>query len=492
MKKHTKFNLMVLRLTKARRAAAKMIQKFIRGWLVRKDLKFLKGVDHKKLIIWRHCGKDVRIIGNFTMPPWEEEIHLRYTKYLEEFISTILYDRKIKAGAYCIKFIIDGVMVCNGDLAISQDSLGNYNNVIGISDDKKNLSRSLSVRSFIGVGAVNDELSKHIVTQDSQSPIILARSLTGSLDSPRAFGVFDEKKPKSPISLLMSGSMAAKSKKKSAQLTSQGSADAYFLNEEIQSFGIADGVGEWSTYGLDASRFSKELIRYCEQALVETLQSEWPFTEYCDLLQQVVFEAYRRIVSYGSSTILLAICRDSFLHSLSLGDSSFIVLRPRDGCKVLSAVYRSVEQQHSFNCPYQLANLPKQSKFQELIDKGFSTLIALLKRTSQNMNDSVFDAESGMIPLKNGDIIVAGTDGLFDNMYDSDIIKIAEQIIQTYDEAQQIADVLSKTLVERAIQKGWDQSYKSPFAKNASKAGKKYIGGKLDDTTVIVAVALSL
>lgn len=406
-------------------------------------------------------------------------------------MTNVIHDKQIKAGTYCIKFIVDGDLLCDGDLAVSQDVNGNYNNVISVSDEVKKLSRSMSVRSFIGHAAVDNELSKHIITQDSHSPIILARSFSGNLDSPRGFGLTEERKLKLPIHLVMGCSMAAKSKKKSAPLTSQGSADAYFVNEETQSFGIADGVGEWSTYGLDASRFSKELIRYCEQVLIESLESELPSMEYCDLLEQIVFEAFRRIVSYGSSTILLAICRDSFLHSLSLGDSSFIVLRPRDGCKNLSAVYRSVEQQHSFNCPYQLANLPKPIKYQELIDKGFSTLITLLKRTSQSMNDSAFDAETEMIPLKHGDIIIAGTDGLFDNMYDQDIIKTAEQVMLAYDQPQLIADALSKILVERAIQKGWDTSYKSPFARNAGKAGKKYIGGKLDDTTVIVAVAQS-
>ena len=45
-------------------------------------------------------------------------------------------------------------------------------------------------------------------------------------------------------------------------------------------------------------------------------------------------------------------------------------------------------------------------------------------------------------------------------------------------------------LVVRAIDKGWDSTYKSPFSKNAAKHGMKYIGGKLDDTSVIVALAL--
>jgi len=178
------------------------------------------------------------------------------------------------------------------------------------------------------------------------------------------------------------------------------------------------------------------------------------------------------------------------LHSFCLGDSSFLVLRPRENNKALYSVYRSTEQQHSFNCPYQLSNLPKSNKFQELIEQGLGRLINLLSRTNHTLNDSVLDAQTEMIPLKVGDIIIAGTDGLFDNLYEEDIIKSAESMLEFFDDPQDFADNLAHTLVEKAIIKGWDKSYKSPFARNASKKGKRFIGGKLDDTTVIVSVAV--
>lgn len=213
--------------------------------------------------------------------------------------------------------------------------------------------------------------------------------------------------------------------------------------------------------------------------------------EYCDILEQVALEAYRRVAAYGSSTLLMCIFNDSMLYSYCLGDSAFIVLRPRENSpKNLYSVYRSLEQQHSFNCPFQLANLPKPQSYPKLLEKGYSRLISLLSKTNHTMNDSALDAQTEMIPLKTGDIIVAGTDGLFDNIYEEDIIKTAEYVLETTEDPQALADILSHLLVEKAIQKGWDASYKSPFARNASKVGKKYTGGKLDDTTVIVSVAI--
>ena len=104
------------------------------------------------------------------------------------------------------------------------------------------------------------------------------------------------------------------------------------------------------------------------------------------------------------------------------------------------------------------------------------------------MNDSPFDAINEMIPVKVGDIIIAGSDGLFDNLYDQDIIKTTESKL-TIEDQQEFCEDLAATLAEKAIKRAWDHNYKSPFARNAAKAGKKYVGGKLDDTTVVVAVA---
>ena len=227
-------------------------------------------------------------------------------------------------------------------------------------------------------------------------------------------------------------------------------------------------------------------MRHCESILYEIDESNQEIT---DLLEHIVLEASQRTTSYGSSTLLLALCRNSILYTYCLGDSSFIVLRKREENNSLSTVYRSVEQQHSFNCPFQLSNLPKPHVYEDLISKGLGSLVSLLKRTSKSMNDSPFDADTEMIPLKTGDIIIAGSDGLFDNLYDQDIIKTTESALTQYTDTHQLVKKLATTLVEKAIAKGWDSNYRSPFARNAGKAGKKFIGGKLDDTTVLVAVA---
>lgn len=45
--------------------------------------------------------------------------------------------------------------------------------------------------------------------------------------------------------------------------TSEGSADEYFINNEMNAFGVADGVGEWENYKVDPRHFPTELIFHC-------------------------------------------------------------------------------------------------------------------------------------------------------------------------------------------------------------------------------------
>ena len=81
----------------------------------------------------------------------------------------------------------------------------------------------------------------------------------------------------------------------------------------------------------------------------------------------------------------------------NLGDSAILVIR--DG----SVLLRSKEQTHRFNCPYQLS----------LPTPGYGSI-----------TDSPTLADEYEISVKPGDIIVTGSDGLFDNLSDSVIIDV--------------------------------------------------------------------
>ncbi|KAG2657605.1 hypothetical protein PVAP13_1KG203110 [Panicum virgatum] len=74
-----------------------------------------------------------------------------------------------------------------------------------------------------------------------------------------------------------------------------------------------------------------------------------------------------------------------------IGDSAFAVLR---GGRM---VHCSAAQQRRFNCPYQL--------------------------NSGDDGDSLAEAEVGGMPVDDGDVVVAGTDGLFDNVHDIQVLE---------------------------------------------------------------------
>ncbi|EDO27712.1 predicted protein [Nematostella vectensis] len=164
----------------------------------------------------------------------------------------------------------------------------------------------------------------------------------------------------------------------------------------------------------------------------------------------------------GSSTACIVVLdkRDKTLHSVNLGDSGFLVVRKG------IVVHQSSEQQHYFNTPYQLAIPPPG-------------------QDGRVIQDSLDAAESTSFNVEVDDLIVMGTDGLFDNLSTDQILtEIAE--LQDYD-AESIQS-LADSLAMKARCLAFDPSYESPFAKQAKLRGLAITGGKPDDITVLVAV----
>lgn len=87
------------------------------------------------------------------------------------------------------------------------------------------------------------------------------------------------------------------------------------------------------------------------------------------------------------------------------------------------------------------------------------------------------------IPVSPGDIIVAGTDGLFDNLYNNDIVGVVVSSTRAGLEPQVTAQKIATLAQERAL----DKKRHSPFSTAALEAGYRFYGGKLDDITVVVS-----
>lgn len=217
--------------------------------------------------------------------------------------------------------------------------------------------------------------------------------------------------------------------------------------------GVADGVGGWRKYGIDPSEFSSRLMKICAE-LVKLGEFE---PRRPDRLLARAFETLSTPPRpVGSSTACVLVVHQDTLYSANLGDSGYLVLRKG------AVVYRSREQTHYFNAPFQLSLPPENLEY-----KGF-------------IGDTPDRAELNSIELQSGDIVVLATDGLWDN--------VSEHIIAEQLSGIQPGDVQAacNTLALTARRLAFDSRHLSPFAVKASQHGIDAPGGKPDDITLVL------
>lgn len=240
----------------------------------------------------------------------------------------------------------------------------------------------------------------------------------------------------------------------------KGGEDAYFVsNYGGGVIGIADGVGGWAEQNVDPALFSKEFMAHAEAAVSS---EEMEFNA-----QMLLAKAHAATSSVGAATAIVALLeRNGTLHVANVGDCGLRILRR--GRIVLA----SQPQQHYFDCPYQFS--------------------------SEEAGQSAADAVVFKAELKEGDTIVMGSDGLFDNVYDRDI----ETTLSIFGGSdQESAQRSANALAALASKNSRDATYESPYSKEAIQQGldvpwykkvlgKKLVGGKMDDITVIVGHVL--
>ena len=90
--------------------------------------------------------------------------------------------------------------------------------------------------------------------------------------------------------------------------------------------------------------------------------------------------------------------------------------------------------------------------------------------------------------VKHGDIVIVGTDGLWDNMYRHEIVHCVKGYTTgenyMFKDPQLVAEAIATKAFKYSQEDKW---YVSPFGKSAREHHYEYLGGKPDDITVIVA-----
>ncbi|CAI9281715.1 unnamed protein product [Lactuca saligna] len=227
-----------------------------------------------------------------------------------------------------------------------------------------------------------------------------------------------------------------------------GGEDAHFICSDEQAIGVADGVGGWADLGIDAGKYARELMSNSVNAIQDEPKGSVDPT-------RVLEKAYTNTKSKGSSTACIIALTNQGLDAINLGDSGFMVVR--DGC----TVFRSPAQQHDFNFTYQLEN--------------------------GSNSDLPSSGQAFSIPVAPGDVIIAGTDGLFDNLYNNDITAIVVHAVRAGLDPQ----VTAQKIAALARQRAMERDRQTPFSAAAQEAGYRYYGGKLDDITVVVSFITS-
>ena len=222
--------------------------------------------------------------------------------------------------------------------------------------------------------------------------------------------------------------------------------DALYANDLVLT--VADGVGSWSDIGVDAGLYSRKLMFFTDKFFHENKAA------YTKDPKSLVIRCAQENKEIGTSTIVVTILdsHTAKLNTANIGDSCYIILRSNADNSAFDIVHKSPDQQHGFNYPFQIGT------------KGDSPTTAVVNSHQ----------------LKIGDLVIVGSDGLFDNVYDETVAQVAHYFREK--SLKELADALSRIAFKLSL----DRAYKSPFSMAALKVGKKMIGGKTDDIAVVV------
>ncbi|EGX92195.1 Protein phosphatase 2C-related protein [Cordyceps militaris CM01] len=157
------------------------------------------------------------------------------------------------------------------------------------------------------------------------------------------------------------------------------------------------------------------------------------------------------------------------LYVTNLGDCQVMVVRPRDR----SVVFKTTEQWHWFDCPRQLGtNSPDTPETNAVVDR---------------------------VALQVGDVVLAMSDGVIDNLWTHEIVDIVAASIEGWEKTASPSRrggrdggmrQAAQDLVAAARNIALDPYAQSPFMEHAIEEGLASEGGKMDDISVVAALCV--
>ncbi|MEW5315887.1 MAG: hypothetical protein WDW38_007285 [Sanguina aurantia] len=260
-----------------------------------------------------------------------------------------------------------------------------------------------------------------------------------------------------------------------------GGEDAHFVSDYGGgAMGVADGVGGWQESGVNPAEYSRSLMRiaqtYLESSKAVTTPGSSVPTGIRVNPRGALEAAHSQTKVPGSATacVMQLDQVSSSLVAANLGDSGFAVYRQR------SLLVKSRPLQHYFDCPLQFGAFPEYVE----------------------ATDTAEMADLYSIALQPGDVIVSGTDGLWDNVYESEILQLLPSTPEAVPKAaesiaslarrhacdDEFASPYRKQALSQGLDLPWYEKLMGATFKNGRVALKQLTGGKQDDITVIVSL----
>ncbi|GMH72896.1 hypothetical protein TrRE_jg9914 [Triparma retinervis] len=228
---------------------------------------------------------------------------------------------------------------------------------------------------------------------------------------------------------------------------SWGGEDATYSRGGV--FGVFDGVsGAEKQEGM--ALYSKTLATEMGREVEKRSDSSFTLRQLSDILT-VATEIADDTATGASTALAGSVGSDNRLRVVSLGDCVTLVIR--NG----RPYARSKDILHSFDCPFQLGDVsPDRPK----------------------------DSTTLTVKLMEGDVVVSGSDGVFDNISDVDIATLVAST------SNNSPSNLAKVIVNQSRQISLNDRAKTPYAIEAKKNKimdySDGVGGKVDDVCCVV------
>ncbi|CAL4967300.1 unnamed protein product [Urochloa decumbens] len=251
--------------------------------------------------------------------------------------------------------------------------------------------------------------------------------------------------------------------------------DAHFGNADAGVLAVADGVGSYMKDGVDAAAFSRGLMRNAAAEVAGVAPGGAPPPH--ELLERA-YEKTKASRAQGASTAVIVSLDGDKLKWACIGDSSFAVVR--DG----RAVFFSEPQQVlSKRSKKRLAHFRHDPRRRDSPAARYKLVFSFDNppfQLSAKGGDRVADAKTyktagrAAIPVRAGDVVVVGTDGLFHNVLLEQLEGVVRVGSRLGFSPKNMADIIAGVAYERSRE----------------ELNRKECRGKPDDITVVVALVV--